>query len=97
MRRDLVDRQSPPELVAVVRRQSSIDRSRLPFALFGIGPYHLAQFKVAICGLDEKPAIRAVGPLEDGPCVRPTGSENPQPCPSQRIAPSAHRSELTPP
>jgi hypothetical protein len=50
-------------------RKSSIYRGRPPFALFGIGPYSFASFKVAICGLHKAPAFRAVGPVEGRPVL----------------------------
>lgn len=37
------------------RRRSSIYRGRPPFAMFGVGPYSFATFKVAISGLYKEP------------------------------------------
>src|SRR5262249_9394807 len=51
------------------RRRSSIYRGRPPFAIFGIGPYSFAPFKVAISGLYKAPAFRAVGPVEGRPVM----------------------------
>src|SRR5262249_35173918 len=48
----------------LARRRSSIYRGRPPFAIFGVGPYSFAPFKVAISGLHKAPAFRAVGPVE---------------------------------
>ena len=42
-------------------RKSSIYRGQPPFALFGIGPYSFAPFKVAIGGLQQDTAV---------PCAR---------------------------
>ena len=49
------------------RRRSSIYRGRPPFAIFGVGPYSFAPFKVAISGLHKAPAFRAVGPARRPP------------------------------
>ncbi|GAC1466318.1 MAG: class I SAM-dependent methyltransferase [Isosphaeraceae bacterium] len=46
---------------AFQRRKSSIYRGRPPFAMFGIGPYCFAPFKVAISGLHKAPVFHAVG------------------------------------
>ena len=51
------------------RRRSSIYRGRPPFAIFGVGPYSFAPFKVAIPGLHKAPAFRAVGPVEGRPVM----------------------------
>ncbi|HZH03307.1 MAG TPA: hypothetical protein VEY30_05950, partial [Myxococcaceae bacterium] len=49
------------------RRKSSIYRNRPPFSVFGVGPYALAPFKVAVSGLHSALHFRAVGPE----CGRP--------------------------
>jgi hypothetical protein len=51
------------------RRRSSIYRGRPPFAIFGIGPYSFAPFKVVISGLHKVPAFRAVGPSDGRPVM----------------------------
>jgi hypothetical protein len=51
--------------VEFARRKSSIYRGQPPFALFGIGPYTFAPYKVAISGLRKQPQFRALG-LEEG-------------------------------
>ncbi len=51
------------------RRKSSIYRGQPPFALFGIGPYSFAPFKVAISGLHKAPVFRAVGPVNGRPVM----------------------------
>lgn len=51
------------------RRGSSIYRKRPRFAVFGIGPYTFAPWKVAICGLYKKLAFSAVGPCAGRPVV----------------------------
>jgi hypothetical protein len=51
------------------RRRSSIYRDRPPFAIFGVGPYTFAPFKVAVSGLYKAPAFRAVGPRDGRPVM----------------------------
>jgi hypothetical protein len=51
------------------RRRSSVYRGRPPFAIFGVGPYSFAPFKVAISGLHPARAFRAVGPVEGRPVM----------------------------
>ncbi len=51
------------------RRKSSIYRGQPPFALFGIGPYSFAPFKVAISGLHKVPVFRALGPVQGRPVM----------------------------
>jgi hypothetical protein len=46
---------------AFTRRKSSIYRGRPPFAMFGVGPYCFAPFKVAVSGLHKTPVFHAVG------------------------------------
>jgi hypothetical protein len=48
-------------------RKSSIYANRLPFALFGIGDYSFAPWKVAISGLHKIPRFVTVGPFQDKP------------------------------
>jgi hypothetical protein len=48
-------------------RKSSIYANRLPFALFGIGDYSFAPWKVAISGLHKIPRFVAIGPFQDKP------------------------------
>jgi hypothetical protein len=43
-------------------RRSSIYRGQPPFAMFGVGPYSFAPYKVAVSGLHKAPAFRVVGP-----------------------------------
>jgi hypothetical protein len=50
---------------AFAKRRSSIYRGQPPFAMFGVGPYSFAPYKVAISGLGKTPRFRAIGP-EDG-------------------------------
>ncbi len=47
----------------------SIYRGQPPFAIFGIGPYSFAPFKVAISGLHKSPAFRVLGPIDDRPVM----------------------------
>jgi hypothetical protein len=49
------------------RRNSSIYRGQPPFAVFGIGDYSFADFKVAISGLYKQPRFRVVGPRKRKP------------------------------
>jgi hypothetical protein len=51
------------------RRRSSIYRGRPRFAIFGVGPYSFAPFKVAISGLHKVPAFRNVGPRDGRPAM----------------------------
>ena len=50
-------------------RKSSIYRNRDPFALFGIGPYTFAPWKVAICGLYKRLQFTLIGPAKGRPVV----------------------------
>ncbi|QDT12112.1 SAM-dependent methyltransferase [Planctomycetes bacterium K23_9] len=45
-------------------RKSSIYRNRDPFALFGIGEYTFAPWKVAICGLYKRLQFTLLGPIK---------------------------------
>lgn len=54
---------------ALDRRGSSIYRKRPRFAVFGIGPYTFAPWKVAICGLYKRLDFAVVGPAEGRPVV----------------------------
>lgn len=59
---------------AFARRRSSVYRGRPEFALFGIGPYSFAPYKVAVSGLHRGPVFHAVGPARgagDDPGPRP--------------------------
>ncbi len=51
------------------RRKSSIYRNRPPFAMFGIGPYSFAPYKVAVSGLHKAPVFHAVGPVAGRPVM----------------------------
>jgi hypothetical protein len=51
------------------RRKSSIYRGRSPFAMFGVGDYSFAPFKVAISGLHKNPRFRLVEPVEGRPTM----------------------------
>ena len=50
-------------------RKSSIYRRQPPFAMFGVGPYSFAPFKVAVSGLHRTPAFQAVGPVDGRPVM----------------------------
>jgi hypothetical protein len=50
-------------------RRSSIYRGRPEFAIFGVGPYSFAPWKVAVSGLHADPAFRVVGQREGRPFV----------------------------
>ncbi len=54
---------------ALAARKSRVYEGRSPFAIFGIGPYSFAPYKVAICGLYKRLAFRLVGPHEGRPVV----------------------------
>ncbi len=51
------------------KRKSSIYRGQPPFAMFGIGPYSFAPFKVAIGGLNKEPRFIALGPRGGKPVM----------------------------
>jgi hypothetical protein len=48
-------------------RGSSIYKGRMPFALFGIGDYAFAPWKVAVSGLHRDPTFRVIGPIKGKP------------------------------
>ena len=48
-------------------RKSSIYNSRMPFALFGIGDYSFAPWKVAVSGLHRTARFSLIGPVEGQP------------------------------
>lgn len=48
-------------------RKSSIYRARGRFAMFGIGDYSFAPWKVAVSGLHKTPEFRGVGPVDHTP------------------------------
>jgi len=50
-------------------RQSAIYTGQPPFAIFGIGPYSFAPWKVAISGLYKRAVFTLVGPHEGRPVV----------------------------
>jgi len=50
-------------------RKSSIYSSRVPFALFGIGDYAFAPWKVAVSGLHRTPRFALIGPVSEKPVL----------------------------
>ena len=50
-------------------RKSSIYRNRDPFALFGIGEYTFARWKVAVCGLYKRLQFSVFGPVNKKPVI----------------------------
>jgi hypothetical protein len=50
-------------------RKSSIYEGQPPFAIFGVGPYSFAPWKVAVSGLYKRSAFALVGPHEGRPVV----------------------------
>jgi hypothetical protein len=54
---------------AFARRKSSIYRGQPPFALFGIGPYSFAPYKVVVSGLHKTARFHAVGPDQGRPVM----------------------------
>jgi hypothetical protein len=54
---------------AFARRKSSIYRGRPPFAIFGIGPYSFAPYKVGVSGLHKAPRFHAIGPVGGRPVM----------------------------
>ncbi len=72
----LLDRSHPKMMAylesneaAFSRRKSSIYRSRDRFALFGIGGYTFASWKVAICGLYKHLSFAVFGPVHRRPVI----------------------------
>jgi hypothetical protein len=51
------------------QRKSSIYDGQPPFAIFGIGNYSFAPYKVAISGLHKIPRFRAIGPVDGRPVM----------------------------
>lgn len=51
------------------RRKSSIYAGRARHALFGVGPYTFAPWKVAVSGLAKRITFAPVGPVDGRPCV----------------------------
>jgi methylase of polypeptide subunit release factors len=51
------------------KRKSSIYRGQSPFAMFGIGPYSFALFKVAIGAFHKEPRFLALGPRGGKPVM----------------------------
>lgn len=51
-------------LASFARRRSRIYDGKHPFMLFGVGPYVLAPWKVAVSGLYRTPCFRVLGPDE---------------------------------
>jgi hypothetical protein len=50
-------------------RKSSIYRGKPAFAMFGVGDYSFAPYKVAICGLYKRLSFRVVGPVDGRPVM----------------------------
>jgi len=50
-------------------RGSSIYKGRMPFALFGIGDYAFAPWKVAVSGLHRDPSFRVIGSFKGKPVL----------------------------
>jgi len=50
-------------------RKSRIYRGQPPYAMFGVGPYSFAPYKVAISGLHKRLAFRVVGPRDGRPVL----------------------------
>jgi len=50
-------------------RKSSIYNNRMPFALFGIGEYAFAPWKVAVSGLHRTPRFLLIGPVDEKPVL----------------------------
>ena len=54
---------------AFASRKSSIYRGRDPFALFGVGDYTFAPWKLAICGLYKRLQFSVLGPVQGRPVI----------------------------
>jgi hypothetical protein len=50
-------------------RKSTIYRNQPPFAMFGIGDYAFAPYKVAVSGLYKAPRFRVLGPVDGRPVM----------------------------
>jgi hypothetical protein len=50
-------------------RKSAIYRNQPPFAMFGIGDYAFAPYKVAVSGLYKAPRFRVLGPVDGRPVM----------------------------
>jgi hypothetical protein len=50
-------------------RKSSIYRGQPPFALFGVGPYSFAPYKVVVSGIHRPARFQALGPVKDRPVM----------------------------
>ena len=51
------------------QRKSSIYDNQPPFAIFGIGDYSFAPYKVGISGFHKKPIFRVIGPVDGRPVM----------------------------
>lgn len=51
------------------QRKSSIYEKQPPFAIFGIGDYSFAPYKVGISGFHKQPRFRVIGPVEGKPAM----------------------------
>jgi hypothetical protein len=54
---------------AFAARKSAIYRNQPPFAMFGIGDYAFAPYKVAVSGFYKTPRFRVLGPLDGRPVM----------------------------
>lgn len=54
---------------AFAARKSSIYQGQSPFAIFGIGEYSYAPYKVAVSGLHKLPCFRAIGLVDGRPVM----------------------------
>jgi hypothetical protein len=54
------------------RRKSAIYRGQPPFAIFGIGDYSFAPFKVGVSGLHKEPRFRLASPADKHPYSSPS-------------------------
>jgi hypothetical protein len=52
-----------------LKRKSSIYRNKPPFAIFGVGEYSFAPYKVMVSGLHKEPKFIAVGPRGSKPVL----------------------------
>jgi hypothetical protein len=54
---------------AFAARKSAIYRNQPPFAMFGVGDYAFAPYKVAVSGLYKVPRFRVLGPVDGRPVM----------------------------
>jgi len=87
--------------VRLADRKSSIYRKRPPFALFGLGPYTFAPWKIAVSAFHADAKFRVVGPiagqpvvLDDTSCMLPFADEATARACAAKFARAGYRDQL---